>query len=162
MVRRKNENAKAILFVCYVFFSQTTKRSCSTPTVNSSTSSMIWSAGVGCTLKATITFTIYYFMNVFLKLLKIPHVCLFVCFFPDQVELMDRKGTVVKLEGREFSLDRASALLKNRHKYILVQVCSKSQLYITKRNVSKVFSKVSDLHKMGSSFVLMELPSIAY
>ncbi|XP_055017649.1 uncharacterized protein C22orf15 [Boleophthalmus pectinirostris] len=41
----------------------------------------------------------------------------------DHVDLMDSRGTVMKLEGREQSLDRANALLKDRHKYILVRVC---------------------------------------
>ncbi|XP_055080208.1 uncharacterized protein LOC117376137, partial [Periophthalmus magnuspinnatus] len=41
----------------------------------------------------------------------------------DHVDLMDHSGTVMKLEGRERSLDRASALLKDRQKYILVRVC---------------------------------------
>ncbi|KAK7933329.1 hypothetical protein WMY93_004225 [Mugilogobius chulae] len=41
----------------------------------------------------------------------------------DAVDLMDSGGTVVKLEGREHSLERATTLLKHRHKYLLVRVC---------------------------------------
>uniref|UniRef100_A0AAV2MT35 Uncharacterized protein n=1 Tax=Knipowitschia caucasica TaxID=637954 RepID=A0AAV2MT35_KNICA len=42
----------------------------------------------------------------------------------EQVELMDSSGTLVKLEGRERSLSRASALLTGRRSYMLLRVCS--------------------------------------
>ncbi|XP_038867155.1 uncharacterized protein LOC120061121 isoform X4 [Salvelinus namaycush] len=42
----------------------------------------------------------------------------------DCVDLMDRTGELVNLSDKEESMEQASSLMKKRHSYVLIRICS--------------------------------------
>ncbi|XP_071209589.1 uncharacterized protein C22orf15-like [Salvelinus alpinus] len=78
----------------------------------------------------------------------------------DCVDLMDRTGELVNLSEKEKSMEQASSLMKERHSYVLIRICSdgtEAQKYVPLLNdlgkshpeLAEVLKKLSNPCKEG-------------